>query len=507
MIKPAPKSHKVYIAAAVCLFIAHCSRYWRFTVDDSFISYRYAKHWADGLGPVYQAGERVEGYTSFAWIALLALARRFGIDIEFASKALGLAFGVLCIIGVAAISRRLLDGRPSYLAAPFALALNPLYAAWACSGMEASFFSAVVVWGAYALLSDHARASANPWSSVVFGLMALVRPEGPLFAATALIATAANRGKAYGRYVARWGLIFLAVVVPYWIWRTSYYGSFFPNTFYAKTGGGVERLIHGAWSVVDLARFEGPVFVALCALGLLSALRKSTAWTFVRLATVAFFAYVIWAGGDILHLRFFVHVMGLLAILATVGFDWISGKLAQRSSVKWAVGISLVALYAGFAGFQDVRALNSTNQFGAAYVVNNATNVQRANIPLARWLHEHAPAGSTLAAWDIGGLGYYSEISVIDVLGLTDRTLAQLIHRGASSAEQAAYIQGRRPDYIVAYCRAGRPRLKVLDAARDWVWRNYGLHSRWSGGPDGYGLALLVRKDVRMRSQRVTELE
>src|SRR5688500_10686764 len=35
-----------------------------FTVDDSYISYRYARNFARGLGLVYNEGERIEGYTN-----------------------------------------------------------------------------------------------------------------------------------------------------------------------------------------------------------------------------------------------------------------------------------------------------------------------------------------------------------------------------------------------------------------------------------------------------------
>src|SRR5262245_42468042 len=48
---------------------------WRvrtFTVDDAYISFRYARNLAHGLGLVYNEGERIEGYTNFLWTVLLA---------------------------------------------------------------------------------------------------------------------------------------------------------------------------------------------------------------------------------------------------------------------------------------------------------------------------------------------------------------------------------------------------------------------------------------------------
>ena len=565
------------VLAAALIFLLHCTLYLRFTVDDSFISYRFARNWAHGFGPVYNAGERVEGYTCFGWVALLAMAHRLGVDIESASKAMGVASGVVSILAVAAICRRLLDGRPAYLIAPFVLALSPLYAAWACSGMEATLFSAVIACATLGLILDESRRFAIPLAALGFGLSAIVRPEGVLFGAVAFAAVLAardkvsvqfrgnntpqvlsrsglatvskhvsrappfdtahrpgllradgvrdsrrteqSRDKRLGRGAAtRWVLTFCAAAAPYWLWRFAYYGSLVPNTFYAKTGRGLERLLSGGWCAVNFAEYQGLAFIALCMAGLWSPCGRSAAWRFVRKAVPVFVAYVVWVGGDYLHIRFFVHVMGLLAVCAAVGFDRIAAGLAcfdttailSSGSPRVSKGgllstcavpsrtrsaamcCALAVTWAGLNGIGDYRALHARDQFGAAYVVNNATNVQRANIPLGKWLAAHAVKGSSVAAWDIGGLGYYSKLRIIDLYGLTDRALARLIHARASDAQKAAYVQSKRPDFIVAYAKPGRPDLQWLNAS-PYFRRNYRIHSYWRGGPDGYGLAVLIK--------------
>ena len=48
---------------------------WSFTVDDMYIALRYAQHWADGYGIVWNVGEPpVEGYSNFAYVFLGRLA-------------------------------------------------------------------------------------------------------------------------------------------------------------------------------------------------------------------------------------------------------------------------------------------------------------------------------------------------------------------------------------------------------------------------------------------------
>ena len=53
------------------LLAGHAFLYWM-AIDDSYISFRYARNVLDGNGLVYNPGQYVEGYTSFAWVILIA---------------------------------------------------------------------------------------------------------------------------------------------------------------------------------------------------------------------------------------------------------------------------------------------------------------------------------------------------------------------------------------------------------------------------------------------------
>src|SRR5688572_25768321 len=66
-------------------YIYYCYRYilatsfviegktWFVLFDDAMISMRYAYNLAHGLGPVWNAGERVEGFTNPLWVGIMAL--------------------------------------------------------------------------------------------------------------------------------------------------------------------------------------------------------------------------------------------------------------------------------------------------------------------------------------------------------------------------------------------------------------------------------------------------
>lgn len=78
--RPSAKiGHALLVVSALCLCLASLS-IWRFTFDDSYIGFRFAENIAKGLGAVFNAGQRVEGYTSFLWVVLLAGAARLGSE-------------------------------------------------------------------------------------------------------------------------------------------------------------------------------------------------------------------------------------------------------------------------------------------------------------------------------------------------------------------------------------------------------------------------------------------
>lgn len=56
----------------VGIFVIHCLHL-NFTQDDAFISFRYVSNFIQGNGLVFNAGERVEGYTNFLWIIILSI--------------------------------------------------------------------------------------------------------------------------------------------------------------------------------------------------------------------------------------------------------------------------------------------------------------------------------------------------------------------------------------------------------------------------------------------------
>ena len=76
--RPLPST--LLLAALLLVLLTHVAALW--TVhEDAFISFRYARHFAEGHGLRWNVDEApVEGYTNFLWVVMMAAARRAGLD-------------------------------------------------------------------------------------------------------------------------------------------------------------------------------------------------------------------------------------------------------------------------------------------------------------------------------------------------------------------------------------------------------------------------------------------
>ncbi|HET6262310.1 MAG TPA: hypothetical protein VFG99_08740, partial [Chloroflexia bacterium] len=396
-----------------------------------------------------------------------------------------LAGTVACSVGIVALTtwlvRRLLPGHPAWSLLPSALLA--VDAALLTYGARGSGIEAVPF--AFLALAPVAALWAAPvvgWravAGVLLGLASLTRPEGLLVAALVLGARAwldRRDGLPYGKLLA-WSLVpFLGMVVPYQLWRITFYGYPFPNTFYAKTGASLAVVGRGAAYAWQFAgRHWLLVALALACLGLLvwawvSRRRKQgtapsnfddislkapnhgLAATMGLLAVV-YGLYVVYVGGDWFPSeRFFVPLLAPMSLLAAVGAYALVSRLPRGS--RRAVGTALlgvvVVAYAGDALWQQ--------RPGGEL----ADDTHRHNIYIDRWgsaaiwLRENTQPDTWTAARAAGAIAYYSQRPTIDMFGLNDLHIGHLQVANMGEAvpghekSDPAYVLARQPSYVLA---------------------------------------------------------
>lgn len=159
------------------------------SMDDAYISYRYAENLVDGKGLVFNDGERVEGYSNFLWVLFLSLAYKPGFFLPLFAKFAGMFFSVASLIVLWLLTKNLRLGFWYELFIVFYLVLVPGFLYYSVSGMETAFFMFLLLlsWLAMLLEIRKGRFLISRYdSSVLLFFVALTRVEGVIYSLAAL---------------------------------------------------------------------------------------------------------------------------------------------------------------------------------------------------------------------------------------------------------------------------------------------------------------------------------
>lgn len=228
----------VLLAVGAHAFLFALLSWWY--VEDAAISFAFARNIVLGEGPAaFAGGEYVEGYSNPTWTLALAFLAFFRISPFIGAKLLGLLSGSASLAFAWRIARRLLPSGAA-TAVPLLLAVNPQFVIWNTSGLENGFFTLFLVWGLDRVLTEvEPDAPRTPWSALPLGLLAITRPEAPMYtAAIAVIAFFASVARRGPKDALVWAILWNACFLPVfaaWHWaRFEVFGWPFPNTYYAK---------------------------------------------------------------------------------------------------------------------------------------------------------------------------------------------------------------------------------------------------------------------------------
>jgi hypothetical protein len=417
----------LYLAAAA--FITLSFLYYQFIVDDVYISLRYARNFAEGYGLVFNTdrSEPVEGYTNFLWVMFEAALFALKID-ELSIIHIIRITGIICGIATILVTYRLTRHitrreEPALLAAIF-LSLVPQFAFWCVGGLETGLYMLLIMSGIYRYLVEMRSRGAHYWSVTLLFLAALTRPEGLVFALLFLLAdlaqtlyTTIRRGRTpkLSLRLNRIGdalLIFVVFYSVYFVWRYSFYDLLLPNTFYAKKLETVGFFIH---RLRQVSRFMLPLlpFIVVAYYGLFHVTEKFLkekrllVLSCFLLFSFCFAARNEWMPGHRYELPF----VPILIIFFAIGIHKIN--LSLRDGTVLPKGSNLAAfcltLIPGFLLLLQIQTLKEKGD-------HFAERLNRAHVPLGKWLLKYAPQNARYASWDMGAVPYFSKIPhVIDI--------------------------------------------------------------------------------------------
>lgn len=479
-------------------------------LDDAFISFRYARNLYEGAGLVFNAGDRVEGYTNFLWTIVAYGGLHFGFTpIAFAQvasvSAQILTLWMVYLLGTA-------PTRPRYqtLIAPVFLAVNLSFLIYPMTGMETTFFTMLLT---LAVLLYHRQIHKSRVGAMAIGAVlvaiALTRFDGLVLVVVILSYRLLVRHEVKASIPSI--AVFLAGIIAYSAWRLSYYPTLLPNTFYAKVGFTPRQLLLGG---LYLARFTADVGQYPLLLGIIPFAVGRTTHTirFAGWIVLAHLMYVLVVGGDWMpHFRFVLPVLPLVFFLMQEGIlavhDLAKARIASRSNKVFAA-LALILLFgAGLMPLYKARAFSKAIS-GDSFHPQDAREI-------GIYLNKTLPAETVVAAEWAGIVPFYMKQPVLDIFGLTDRDIAARGFPASATGRfpTADYVASRKPDMVILCAwlfksaeEAGAGAQRRFNSGADTSWVRHFYASLTSAG-NGYKLCimkidehayapLLIRRDL-----------
>jgi hypothetical protein len=508
------RSKSIYLFAAACLVIVFLILVISnsFLCDDAFITFRFSKNLANGFGPVYNIGERVEGYTNFLWMILMALVAKLGGSPLLWSRLLAACFSSATLILFLYCVHR--DSyRNKFIGFIFVLflAFSSPFIVWSSGGLETAAFSFFIF---AAILSFTESIKGNNGrvlilSSILFSLSSLTRPEGVLAFCLALgfLLAALVLAKTSPAQVLKFVWPFIVLYGVYFIWRFSYYGKMFPNTFYIKEPSSLllplgiqyyKRFLIGCPIWIPLI----PALIA----GIRARLRGLLLGDyFIAAFFLVYSCYVIYIGGDFMDLWRFI--MPLLApfflALYHLGSYLADNRLSRYKAVAFTTAFVVFAA-------ANINSINNSLAISYDYNVDSIgalRNYVKQWSSVGKLIREIGNPSDTIAVTAAGIIPYYTDMYTIDMYGLEAADLSKYGHLehftrpGHRMTISLKYLYDNKPHYMIAHplITEGQPRYFPYSQAQDLypvLLKEYSAVSIALPDIPGYYFNFRVRNDI-----------
>lgn len=428
----------LYALPACLVYLAHAFSQRAVFIDDAWIFYRYAVNWAQGLGPIYNAGERVEGYSSLLWTAMLAGGSWASVEPERLAPILALLSGCGLCVALAGLARALLPAAPVLWAAvPLAVSLCTGLASYAVAGMDTVVFAAVLSGAVLAAVTSAAGGGGAATLAASLGALILVRAEGLLYSAALLgmlgwLVFRRRAALSFRSYLAA-AAVAAAVVALQFGGRWLYYGEWVPATVSAKAwtahtfrlmveSGFSNRtdFLEAIWRGLDYQRFICLIAAIPVTVLLVAGRRPGSSAALVSLCLAPVpvnVLLIVLASGDWMPLhRLSLAVWPLLVLLLA----WSLHLLLTPVERAWrAQGVIAAALLcAGLFMYQRLEYRPAMTNVTSPEEIGRSPLKRQVGEALAR-IDPPARVITSLA----GKMPYYAGVRthVVDLLGLTDR--------------------------------------------------------------------------------------
>ncbi len=465
------KIAKLLLAVALLYPVIVLIIFPKWTVDDAYITFRYADNLAKHGELNWNIGEDpVEGYTGVALPVILAGFIKLGFSPIVVSQYIGVLSFFLGWLMLWLILRKLKIHELVQSAILLLYGTTPILFTHALSGLETMLFICVIIACIYALLRSILDTENHRRNNIVLFLLlllvGLIRPEGVVLAGLFIIAAGYVKYKYYPKelksFIISFIFFYLLPASAYFIWRVGYYGQFFPNTYYVKSGIGFQL-----GNLIDILRFVRRFFAAPLIAGLLlfsietdwfwkKIKEKSFPFLDSRMAIAALagivFMFIFAAMLARSHLavnystRFYMPFLPMfwigLAFIFNLGFLTLKNSEAEKP-LRYGFVLVLFVIFNLYQVSFQITKLKDEVRFARDQI---SMHENQHNL-IGKTLKEIIPPSEWLIVYlDAGAIPYFSELKTVDFGGLNDETLAK---KRPSPNEAADYFYSFNPGAAV----------------------------------------------------------
>jgi hypothetical protein len=435
------------------------------TIDDAYITFRYARNLAEGLGMVYNPGQAVLGTTTPLYTWLMSLAWSLGLhDLPGVAPVVNALADAGTAVLLYWLGLRLTSSRVVAMGSALAWAVSPMSVTFAIGGMETSVVILFLVGSFAAYVAGRSRLSTG-----VMALAVLTRPDaliaaGLLFADMGLRPLLARDGGPLLTRVRRlpWieMAIFVALLLPWVVFAMLYFGSPLPQSVSAKVRAyhlheftALLRLIqHVSTPFFEdkvLGRFWPAVgFPLYLVLYLVGGARQVRRVGQVLPAVLYPLVYVvIFSIANPLLFRWYLapplpfYFLGILTGLSTI-LTGLARRLGRERIGAWATGLvtamlllSLLNDYVLHPDHGPDRPAPDMAWFKLELLYREA----------AERLKPELQQGDVVAAGDIGAVGWFTGARILDTVGLVS---PEALPYYPLDPSLLAFVYGMSPDLI-----------------------------------------------------------
>lgn len=464
------RAHPLVVVFGVLGLVTRLA-YWQVTerkFEDGLITVAHAVSVAEGIGLTHHPYEPVtHGFTTALSVLVPTVGELINgvwsyVDGFLVLRTVSLVAFVVAIVFADRIARRLGVGTWGRVFVLGFMAVDYNHIMYGMSGMETQIGVAVLL-----AAVDATMRRATVAAGVLFGLCVLARPDFALFIGPALLMLLLWRR----REALRAGVISLAVVAPWLIFTTAYFGSPVPNTIQAKSlrytvpwpeslspvawwefttsqvGGRLDHTWHqftpflNNGFVVDaplhpfLSAGIATVFLGLAVIGGYLA-RRDFGWAAVLGFLALFATYRLLTLPEGYYEWYYPPVTALVALCAGLGITYVH-RLARKTGIVLSVG-----LFAVFAlPLPSMIVLDSRIQHDIE---------DRVRVPMGKWLNVNVPPGESVTSESAGYVGYFGRVKLYDYPGLTSKeTLAIMKRLGPERNSLFELVRAAGSDFVV----------------------------------------------------------